>query len=39
MTECGHPDGTYLYPATDEDGNELAVFRCTECGHKYAEGA
>lgn len=36
---CSHPDGVYLYAATDEDGNEVAVFRCTECGDKYIEGA
>lgn len=36
---CAHPDGVYLYAATDEDGNELSVWRCTECGAKYIEGA
>jgi hypothetical protein len=36
--ECSHPDGVYLYPATDEEGYELVVFRCTECGQKYVEG-
>lgn len=39
MQTCAHNDGVYLYGATDEDGNDLAVFRCTECGAKYAEGA
>lgn len=39
MTDnCSHPDGIFLYPATDGDGYELAIFRCTECGQKYAEG-
>lgn len=36
---CPHPDGLYLYDATDGEGNELVVFRCTECGQKYLEGA
>lgn len=39
MSACGHPSGNYLYGATDEDGNDLAVYRCDECGDKYAEGA
>jgi hypothetical protein len=38
MTECAHPDGVYLYDATDGEGNELVVYRCTECGTKYTEG-
>lgn len=37
--DCLHPDGVYLYAATDVEGNELAVFRCTDCGAKYIEGA
>lgn len=37
--ECGHPDAVYLYPATDAERFELAVFRCTECGDKFTEGA
>lgn len=36
---CTHPDGLYLYAATDAEGNDLAVFRCAECGAKYVEGA
>lgn len=35
---CPHLDGEYLYPATDSEGYELAIFRCGECGSKYAEG-
>lgn len=35
---CDHPDGVYLYDASDEEGHELAVFRCTVCNRKYVEG-
>lgn len=39
MSECAHSGyGEYLYPATDSEGYELAIYRCTECGQKYAEG-
>lgn len=30
--ECDHPDGTALYPATDDEGNDVIVFRCADCG-------
>jgi hypothetical protein len=39
VSACAHPSGSYLYPATDPEGFELAIFRCDECGAKYAEGA
>ena len=38
MNSCAHPDGIYLYEATDEEGNPLSVWRCTECGSRYVEG-
>lgn len=38
-TACVHPDTIYLYPATNEDGEELAVLRCIECGAKHFEVA
>ena len=38
VSDCPHPDGVYLYDATDGDGNDLVVYRCTECGRKYTEG-
>lgn len=35
---CSHPDPVFLYPATDEEGYELAVMKCPDCKHKWAEG-
>lgn len=35
---CDHPDGIFLYAATNEEGDELTISRCTVCGSKYAEG-
>lgn len=37
-SDCAHPDGVYLYDATDSAGGELLVMRCTECDRKYVEG-
>lgn len=38
MDNCIHSDGVYLYAASDEDGNEVTVWRCPDCGSKYVEG-
>lgn len=35
---CTHPDPVFLHPATDEEGFELAVFKCPDCKTKWAEG-
>ena len=37
-SDCTHPDGMHLYDATDGEGGELIVMRCTECNRKYVEG-
>ena len=29
-SDCAHPDGVHLYDATDGEGGELVVMRCTE---------
>lgn len=36
--DCAHPDGVFLRHATDEEGYDVVVFRCTECGDTYHEG-
>ena len=36
---CTHPDGVLLYHASDDEGNEIDVYRCGECGNKYIESA
>lgn len=37
--DCAHTDGVYMRPAINEHGEEIAVYKCPECGATYMEGA